>query len=130
MPMVSCEIVMNFCSVTMYCHGHRPKCSPGASASACRPASPLSAMIAPAGSGGRPKSLVTVGGTTLLARIVAFVGAFHDSARPSLVIIDAQDDETPLALTALLPTARVVRQAQPDGVANALLLAEPFLDDV
>ena len=77
-----------------------------------------------------PKSLVTVGGTTLLARIVASVGAFHDSARPPLVIIDAQDDETPLALTALLPTARVIRQAQPDGVANALLLAEPFLDNM
>src|SRR5439155_6499801 len=77
-----------------------------------------------------PKSLVTVGGTTLLARIVASVGAFHDSARPPIVIVDAQDDETPHALTALLRTAQVIRQAQPDGVANALLLAEPFLDDV
>jgi dTDP-glucose pyrophosphorylase len=77
-----------------------------------------------------PKSLVGVGGTTLLARIVASVGAFHDSARPPIVIVDARDDETPLVLAVLLPAARVVRQAQPDGVANALLLAEPFLDDV
>ena len=77
-----------------------------------------------------PKSLLSVGGTTLLARIVVSVRAFHDSARPPIVIVDARDNETPLALTALVPAAHAIRQAKPDGVANALLLAEPVLDDL
>ena len=47
-----------------------------------------------------------------------------------MVIIDAEDQETPQAVIRLLPEAHVIRQAQPDGVANALLLARPFLDDV
>jgi dTDP-glucose pyrophosphorylase len=77
-----------------------------------------------------PKSLVTVAGTSLLARLVSGVGALHRSAAPPVVIVDARDAETPSALKALRPDARIIRQPHPDGVANALLLAERFLDDL
>ena len=43
-------IVTNFCRVTEYCQGQSQKCRPGASVSACRPASPSRAMISPSGS--------------------------------------------------------------------------------
>jgi glucose-1-phosphate thymidylyltransferase len=77
-----------------------------------------------------PKSLLCLGGSTLLTRIVGFIGGLHSSESPPVVIIDAQDTDTPEALSHLLPEARLVHQSQPDGVANALLLAQPFLDDV
>lgn len=77
-----------------------------------------------------PKSLVAIGGSTLLAGLVAHIGRFHSSPKPPVVVVDAQDRETPEALANLLPGTRVVHQPQPDGVANALLLAQPHLDDV
>jgi dTDP-glucose pyrophosphorylase len=77
-----------------------------------------------------PKSLVAIAGSTLLARLVAQIGRFHSSRKPPVVVVDAQDTETPEALVDLLPGARVVNQRRPDGVANALLLAQPFLDDL
>ena len=58
------------------------------------------------------------------------MGRLHTSHHPPVVIIDAQDHDTPGALNQLLPNAHVIPQPQPDGVANALLLAQPFLDDV
>lgn len=77
----------------------------------------------------KPKSLVPVAGATLLARLVARFAPLHQSARPPVVIVSSDDDETPRAVARLLPGARIVPQPRPDGVANALLLAEPFLDD-
>ena len=77
-----------------------------------------------------PKSLVRLGGSSLLSRLVAFVGGFHRSKKPPVVIIDARDEQTPQALRQLLPDACVVRQGDPDGVANTLILAQPNLDDV
>ena len=76
-----------------------------------------------------PKSLIPLGGSTLLARLAGALAGFHTSAKPPIVIVDARDQETPAAVTSLLPTARIVRQPRPDGVANALLLPEPQLDD-
>jgi dTDP-glucose pyrophosphorylase len=77
-----------------------------------------------------PKSLVRIGGSTLLAGLIARMSRFHSSSKPPVVIVDAQDHDTPEALVDLLPGARVVHQSQPDGVANALLLAQPLLDDI
>jgi dTDP-glucose pyrophosphorylase len=77
-----------------------------------------------------PKSLVTVGGSTLLAGLISRVGCFHSSHKPPVVIVDAEDHETPQRLADLLPGACVVEQPRPDGVANALLLAQPLLDDI
>jgi dTDP-glucose pyrophosphorylase len=74
-----------------------------------------------------PKSLASVGGSTLLAGLVSQIGRFHTSPKPPIVVVDAQDQDTPEALADLLPGARVVLQPQPDGVANALLLAQPLL---
>ena len=77
-----------------------------------------------------PKSLVPIGGSTLLAGLISHIGRFHSSSKPPVVVVDAQDQETPDALVDLLPGACVVHQPQPDGVANALLLAQPLLDDI
>lgn len=77
-----------------------------------------------------PKSLVCLGGSTLLERLVGFIGALHRSKNRPVVVIDADDKDTPEALGHLLPEAHIVHQAEADGVANALLLAQPFLDDV
>jgi glucose-1-phosphate thymidylyltransferase len=73
---------------------------------------------------------VPIAGSTLLGRLVAQIGPFHSSRKPPVVIVDAQDTETPEALLDLLPGARVVNQLQPDGVGSALLLAQPFLDNL
>ncbi len=77
-----------------------------------------------------PKSLVPIGGSTLLAGLVSQIGRFHSSSKPPVVIVDGQDHETPAALAELLPGTRIVHQPRPDGVANALLLAQPLLDEV
>jgi dTDP-glucose pyrophosphorylase len=77
-----------------------------------------------------PKSLVPLGGTSLLARLTGALAGVHTSARPPIVIVDANDRETPAAIASLMPSATLVRQAQPDGVANALLVAEPLLDNM
>jgi dTDP-glucose pyrophosphorylase len=76
-----------------------------------------------------PKSLVPIGTSTLLAGLVSQIGRFHSSPKPPVVIVDAQDEETPRALLHLFPGVQVVHQPQPDGVANALLLAQPLLDE-
>jgi dTDP-glucose pyrophosphorylase len=77
-----------------------------------------------------PKSLVQVGGSPLLAGLVREIGSLHTSALDPIVIVDRQDRETPAVLPALVPRARMVTQPRPDGVANALLLALPYLDDL
>lgn len=73
------------------------------------------------------KTLVRIGHSTLLERLVRWVAPLHCSAAPPIVIVDAHDRETPAVVASLLPSAVVVRQPQPDGVANALLLASPVL---
>ena len=75
-----------------------------------------------------PKSLAPVGVTTLFDDLVTRIGPYHTSARPPIVIVDANDRETPDVVAARLPRAAIVRQRRPDGVANALLLARPLLD--
>jgi dTDP-glucose pyrophosphorylase len=77
-----------------------------------------------------PKSLVPLGELTLLERLVAAIRGLGVSMTRSVVIVDSGDKETPHVATALLPGIRVVIQPEPDGVANALILAQPFLDDV
>ena len=50
-----------------------------------------------------PKSLISIGGSTLLAGLVSQIGRFHSSSKPPVVIVDAQDKETPATLLDLLP---------------------------
>ena len=76
-----------------------------------------------------PKSLLRLGDATLLARLVERLSGLHRSNRPPLVIVDAHDRETSDAVHHLLPSVQILPQQQPDGVANALLLARPFIDD-
>ena len=75
------------------------------------------------------KCLVSIGGMTLLARLARTIGGLHSSLRAPVVIVDAQDSETPAAVAMLTPQAQVVRHPEPGGVANALLLAEAYLDE-
>src|SRR5438105_5501590 len=77
----------------------------------------------------RGKSLMPVGGASLLMRLVDRFASFHRSKKPPVVIVDADDGQTPRAVDVLLPGARVVAQRHADGVANALLLAQPMLDE-
>jgi dTDP-glucose pyrophosphorylase len=77
----------------------------------------------------RAKSLVPVAGVPLLVRLASQFAPLHCSTKPPVVIVDADDDATPRAVDALLPGARIVVQRQADGVANALLLAQPLLDE-
>lgn len=74
-----------------------------------------------------PKTLLTVGGESLLSRLVRQCLPLHHSPEPPLVVVDGSDHETPCLLPALLPRARLVVQPTPDGVARALLLTRPFL---
>jgi dTDP-glucose pyrophosphorylase len=76
-----------------------------------------------------PKSLTPVAGATLLARLVSRFAPLHSSRRPPVVIVSSDDAETPQAVAPLLPGAHIVYQPWPDGVANALLLSQPFLDE-
>ena len=74
------------------------------------------------------KSLVPVGGASLLTRLVDRFAPYHRSNKPPVVIVDAADAETRRVVDARLPGACVVAQPHADGVANALLLARPVLD--
>ena len=76
-----------------------------------------------------PKSLLPIGKSTLLAKLIPRIAPYHSSRNPPVVIVDQYDAETPRAVQHLLPSARIIRQPRPDGVANALLLAAPLLDD-
>ena len=77
----------------------------------------------------RAKSLMPVAGASLFSRLVDRFGPLHRSTKPPVVIVDAEDEEMPRAVEALLPGARLVVQREADGVANALLFAQPLLDD-
>ena len=78
----------------------------------------------------RPKSLVPVAGASLFSRLVERFRPVHRSTKPPVVIVDAEDEEMPGVVATLLPGARLVVQPEADGVANALLLAQPLLDEV
>ncbi len=75
---------------------------------------------------GLPKSMVQVGGEPLLARLLRWLAPLQDDRAPVL-IASAGDPHVPAFAARHLPGARVVLQARPDGVANAVLLAAPLL---
>jgi NDP-sugar pyrophosphorylase family protein len=77
-----------------------------------------------------PKSLVPIAGISLFERLVATLSRLHRSSKPPVVIVDSSDRETPSVARALVPQASIVTQPRPDGVANALLLAEHLLDEL
>lgn len=74
-----------------------------------------------------PKSLVEVGGESLLSRLVRRFGALHTSAAPPIVVLDASDAVTAPVVRDVLPSARVITQPRPDGVARALALVRPYV---
>lgn len=75
-----------------------------------------------------PKALTNIGGRSLVSHLIDSIGHFHTAAAPVVCIVAEEDDLTPRVVVELLGSGvTVVRQAVPDGVANAILLAMPHL---
>jgi glucose-1-phosphate thymidylyltransferase len=81
----------------------------------------------PGRTAGLPKSMVDVGGLPLAARLWRQLAPHHTSAAPPVIVAAAGDPHVPAFAAAHAPEARVVVQAAPDGVANAVRLALPHL---
>jgi dTDP-glucose pyrophosphorylase len=81
---------------------------------------------------GLPKSLVPVGGEPLIARLVNAFARQSDLPftvrEPTIFVHAASDPHIPAWVRAHVPKARLAAQEAPDGVANAVLAALPFLD--
>ena len=82
----------------------------------------------PGRAAGLPKSMVSVGGEPLLARLYRWLAPLHQDPAP-IFIASAGDPHVPALAAGLSPGARVVFQERPDGVANAVLLAAPLLHE-
>src|SRR5215468_6107460 len=72
--------------------------------------------------------MIELGGEPLLGRLWRQLAARHTSGAPPILVAAAGDDLVPRFAAARAPSARVVVQAEPDGVANAVLLALPHLE--
>lgn len=77
---------------------------------------------------GAPKSMIELGGEPLLGRLWRQLAPRHTSPAPPVLVAAAGDDRVPRFAAARAPSARVIVQAEPDGVANAVLLALPHLE--
>jgi len=71
--------------------------------------------------------MIELGGEPLLGRLWRQLSPRHTSAAPPILVAAAGDDLVPRFAAARAPSARVVVQPEPDGVANAVLLALPHL---
>lgn len=75
---------------------------------------------------GVPKCMVELRGEPLLGRLWRQLREHHTSGAP-IVVAAAGDPIVPAYVAAQIPSAIVVTQAKPDGVANAFRLALPHL---
>ncbi|MCW5808928.1 MAG: NTP transferase domain-containing protein [Deltaproteobacteria bacterium] len=76
---------------------------------------------------GVPKSMMTLGGERLAGRLWRQLRRLHTSAAPPVVVCAAGSAVVHAFASAAMPSAIVVEQAAPDGVANAIRLALPHL---
>jgi dTDP-glucose pyrophosphorylase len=77
---------------------------------------------------GAPKSLTEIAGEPIVSRLIRQCLPLHTAGPGPIVIVAVGDELTPRLIRELLGSrAVVVEQAKPDGVANAILLAEPHL---
>ncbi|MBA3463676.1 MAG: NTP transferase domain-containing protein [Deltaproteobacteria bacterium] len=76
---------------------------------------------------GVPKSMVELAGEPIVARLWRQLRALHTSSAPPIVVVAAGDVMVPAFVTETIPSAIVVTQSRPDGVANAVRLALPHL---
>jgi dTDP-glucose pyrophosphorylase len=71
--------------------------------------------------------MVELGGEPLLGRLWRQLSPRHTSTAAPILVAAAGDARVPAFARAHAPSARVVTQPEPDGVANAVLLALPHL---
>jgi len=76
---------------------------------------------------GVPKSMIVIAGEPLVGRLWRQLRGHHTSSAPPVVVCAAGEPMVPAYVAAQLPSAVVVTQAAPDGVANAFRLALPHL---
>ena len=76
---------------------------------------------------GVPKSMVELAGEPLVARLWRQLRPHHTSIAPPIFVVAAGDTMVSGFVAARIPSATVVVQAAPDGVANAVRLALPHL---
>jgi UDP-N-acetylglucosamine diphosphorylase / glucose-1-phosphate thymidylyltransferase / UDP-N-acetylgalactosamine diphosphorylase / glucosamine-1-phosphate N-acetyltransferase / galactosamine-1-phosphate N-acetyltransferase len=79
---------------------------------------------------GIPKSLTEIGGEPIVRRLIRQFQHIHTSGPGPIVIVAQGDALTPAVIReALGSRAIIVEQEKPDGVANAILLAAPHLEE-
>lgn len=76
---------------------------------------------------GVPKAMVELAGEPIVARLWRQLRALHTSSSPPIFVVAAGDPMVPAFVAAQIPSATVVVQGAPDGVANAVRLALPHL---
>jgi glucose-1-phosphate thymidylyltransferase len=77
---------------------------------------------------GVPKSLTEIAGEPIVRRLIRQFGHFHTSGPGPIVIVAQGDAQTPgVVRDALGSRAIIVEQEKPDGVANAIRLAQPHV---
>jgi dTDP-glucose pyrophosphorylase len=76
---------------------------------------------------GVPKSMVELAGEPIVARLWRQLRSLHTSSAPPIFVVAAGDPMVPAYVAAQVPSAIVVTQSTPDGVANAVRLALPHL---
>jgi dTDP-glucose pyrophosphorylase len=76
---------------------------------------------------GMPKSMVELLGEPIVARLWRQLRPLHTSSAPPIFVVAAGDTLVSAFVVAHAPSAIVVEQPAPDGVANAVRLALPHL---
>lgn len=72
---------------------------------------------------GLPKSMVELRGEPLVARLWRQLARFHASSAPPIFVVAEGEPMVPAFVAATIPSATIVTQPAPDGVANAVRLA-------
>jgi dTDP-glucose pyrophosphorylase len=76
---------------------------------------------------GVPKSMIEIAGEPLVGRLWRQLRGHHTSSAPPVVLCAAGEPMVPAYVATHIPSAVVVTQDKPDGVANAFRLALPHL---
>lgn len=71
--------------------------------------------------------MVELAGEPIVARLWRQLRRHHTSSSPPIFVVAAGDPMVPAFVAAQIPSATVVTQSKPDGVANAVRLALPHL---
>lgn len=72
---------------------------------------------------GVPKSMIALGAEPLVGRLMRQLLPYHAASAPPVFVVAGDDEHVARFARARCPGAAIVRQAAPDGVANAMLCA-------